>query len=138
MVSSSNEGFHLRRHNEEATVDPPAVAARLFREAYGAVAIIIECTEAARWLNRGDSRQPALASVQVDDRAHVDIGDTIAIGQAERLFIAHIRNDSLDTATNLGVVAGVDQGDPPRLSRSLVHSGAFSRKSMVTSDMCRK
>ena len=112
----------LGRENEIAAVDPAAVAHRLLDEAAHAVAgIHAERAVAAGRLHRSDGRQLAVRAVERDQRADIDIGHAVAVGEAERLFAAHVVGHSAQAPAGHRIVAGVHERDAPRLGLALVH-----------------
>ena len=82
---------------------------------------MVDGAEAAGRLRAGDGRQTALAAMEGDAFGDVDIGDAVAIGQAEGVVIADIGQDALDAPADHGFFAGVDQRHPPRLGVLLQH-----------------
>ena len=59
---------------------------------------------------------PAMLAVEFDRGADVDVGDAVAVGQAEGLVVVEIlQRTRLMRPPVMRVVAGVDQRDLPRL-----------------------
>src|SRR3954465_10021160 len=71
--------------DEEAPVDPAAVAGGLLAERLDAVALERERAEAAGRLDRRQGREHALLAVEFDQGADVDVRDAVPVGEAERL-----------------------------------------------------
>jgi len=59
--------------------------------------------------------------VVIDELSNVDVGNAVAVGEAERLFILEVTAGTQQSTTGHGFLAGVDQGDAPRLAVVLVH-----------------
>ncbi|MNN37745.1 hypothetical protein D3C81_1517080 [compost metagenome] len=85
------------------------------------MAVQAQGTKAARWLGRGDGGELAIRAVEVDQRADIDIADTVAIGEAERFFIIQILAHTLQAAPRHGFVTGIDQGNLPGLGIACVY-----------------
>ena len=51
--------------------------------------------------------------MKIDRRANIDVGEAVAICEAERFFILKVRSDPFQTAARHGVFAGVDQRHTP-------------------------
>ena len=69
---------------------------------------------AAGLAHRRHCHQRAGAAMEVDQFGDVDVGDTVAIGEAERL-VAEILPHALDAAARHRLLAGVHQRHPPGL-----------------------
>ncbi len=112
---------HLGREHEVAAVDPVAVALRLFLEADDALAVDVDRAEAPGRLHRGHGGQLAVFLVEGERGADVDVGDAVAIGEAECFIVLDVLAHALQAAAGQRVGAGVDQRDFPRLGMALVH-----------------
>ena len=51
----------------------------------------------------------------------IDIGNAVAVSEAEGLFVLHIGQDALEAAAGHGGSAGIDQRDAPGLGDVAVH-----------------
>ena len=60
-------------------------------------------------------------------RRDVDVGDAVAIGQAEYLVVFDIAERALHAPTSLRSIAGLDQRDPPRFGGLAMHFHAVFR-----------
>src|SRR5664279_1403678 len=78
------------RQHEEAAVGPAAVAARLLLELAHARALDVERAEATRRLHGGDRRAGPLFAMEGHERRDVDVGEAVAVGEAE-VLVAHVR-----------------------------------------------
>ena len=106
----------LGGEDEEAAVDPGAVAVGLFLEASDLVLAVvqIERAEAAWWLGGGEGGEFALFPVEGDQGRDVDVADAIAIGEA-KVVAVEIRADALEATAGHGLLAGIHQGHAPGL-----------------------
>ena len=118
-------------------IQPPSPTG-FSREGGDRVADQLERAEAARGAHRGDGRLPAVAAVELDRGADVDVADAVAVGQAESLVVA------ADIATRLAAARRSCVSGPVSTSVTLPVLGVvamdlhrFSARSMVTSDMWR-
>ena len=114
-VIAGDIGADLGARDEEAAIDPAAIAHRLLGEARHPRAVMADGAEAAGRLHRRHGAEPALVAMEIDQATHVDIGDAVAIGEAERLVTGDMRQDAPDAAADLGGLAGFDEGDAPGL-----------------------
>src|SRR4051794_9156941 len=105
--------------DEEAAVDPRAVPARLLEEPGDAVAVDLQRAEATARLHGGDGGERAAGAVVPDERGDVDVGDAVAVGEAERL-VAYVGQDALQAPAGHRLLARLDERDPPRLRRRVV------------------
>src|SRR5262249_54919736 len=103
----------FRGEDEEAAVNPAAVAARLFLKARHLAALAIDRAVSSRGLCPGYGGKAALAAVKGNAFGDVDVGNAVTVGQAKRIVITDIRQDFLDPAADHGVFAGIDQGYAP-------------------------
>ena len=78
-----------------------------------------EGTEAAWRLHRGERGEGALLAVERQLGPDVDVGDAVAVGEAEGLV--EVVGHPLDPSTGQRALTGVDERDPPRLGGVLVH-----------------
>ena len=79
-----------RRQDEEAAIDPAAIAHRLFLEPSHAIAQVLDRSEAARRLGRGHGGEPSFLAMQIDRGAHVDVANSISVGQTKFLIVAEV------------------------------------------------
>src|SRR5258707_8183627 len=70
--------------HEKAAVDPASVAGRLLGEAADLVLFDVDDAESARRLHGGQGRVRLLLAMKFDQRGDVDVGQTVAIREAER------------------------------------------------------
>src|SRR5437016_2687198 len=75
-----------RRQDEETAVDPAAIALGLFLKAGDEPVFQHKRTKAARRLHRGERRLDLPRAVVRDQLGHVDVGDAVAIREAELLI----------------------------------------------------
>src|SRR5665213_2617043 len=107
------------REHEVAAVDPGAVPVRLLVERDDLLFLQSHRAEASGRLHRRHRRQGAGGTMVLDHRAHVDVGETVAVGEAER-FVADVVAHPQQPAAGHRVVAGVDQGHRPRFDGTVV------------------
>src|SRR5258708_18929186 len=105
--------YHLRRQHEKSAADPTTVTIRFFDELRNHVLLDVHRAEAARWLDGRHGSKPVLRLVESDEGGHVDVGESVAIGEAE-ILIAEIRAGALQAAAGHGVLSGIYQRHPPR------------------------
>src|SRR5277367_1627288 len=74
-----------RRQDEEAAIDPAAIAHRLFLKPSHAIAQVLDRSEAARRLGRGHGGEPSFLAMQMNRGAHVDVANTISVAQTKFL-----------------------------------------------------
>ena len=108
-----------RVEHKETTVDLPAVTGRLLFETLNAVPIQDSRTVSPWRRHRGQCRLEAVAAVEFDQCADVDVRNAVAIGHAEGL-VAQQMTDALQTATGHRLGACVHQGHAP--GRNLLFS----------------
>jgi uncharacterized protein YcsI (UPF0317 family) len=89
---------HTRRQHEKAAVDPAPVAARFFLKSVDAVALGNQRAIAARRLNRSDRGVAAMIAMKLYECADVDIGQAIAVGQAEIVVVEVIVASPVSTS----------------------------------------
>jgi hypothetical protein len=108
---------HARLADEEAAVDQVAVGGGLLAEAVHPVRLRreVERAEAARLQHRRHGGERALLAVEGDQRADVDVGDPVAVGQAEGL-VAEIVAHAAEPSAGHGLEPGVGEGDAPGLA----------------------
>ncbi len=76
---------HFGFENEETAIDPSHLGVGLLVEArYCVVRVHVENAETARGGNCGDGGKLAVAAMERDHLGDVEIGDAVAIGEAER------------------------------------------------------
>ena len=63
----------------------------------------------------------AVAVVKRDECPHINIADTVAIGEAKGLFILKITSYAFEATTCQGFITGVHQGYSPRLCLFVVN-----------------
>jgi len=92
--------FDRRRFNdEESAVDPSHLIVRVFMEAsYNFGFADIEDAEPSKRRHRRHRRQASLRDMKIHQRANIDIGNTVAMGQTECL-VAEIRRNPLDPSS---------------------------------------
>ena len=112
---------HARRQYEKAAIDEAAIAARFFGETRHHVALAPQRAVASRGLHRGHRGRLAVAAVEGDQGADIDVRHAIAIGEAEGLFFLDVVRHALETAARHGGLAGVHQGHAPGFGLALVH-----------------
>src|SRR6185312_15575035 len=83
---------HAVLQDEKAAVYPRAIARGLFLEAGDPVVLDVDGTEAARWLHRAHRGESGTSPVKGQLGRDVDVGETVAVGEAERLAIQIICN----------------------------------------------
>ena len=73
-------------------------------------------------LDAGEGDQLAVRLVEGDGGLDVDVGEAVAVGHQERVvrIAFEVLGDAAQAASGAGVVAGVDQGDAPRLGDGVV------------------
>ena len=71
----------LWRQDEEAAIDPAAIANWLLLELDHAVALVIDRSEAAGGLGRGHCGEPPFSAMQIDRSADVYIANAVTISQ---------------------------------------------------------
>nr|GFC32450.1 hypothetical protein [Tanacetum cinerariifolium] len=107
---------HFWFQHEETAVDPAnLVAWFLFETGHTVVLINIQHAKAARWLNSRNGGQLAMLTVEGHLGTDVDVGQTVAVSQAERLVVQIWRN-ALQASAGHGFSAGIDQRDAPVFS----------------------
>ena len=111
-----DELYHRRMEYEESAVNEPAVARRLLCELGNLIVDDFQRAEPAGRGNCGNRGFLAMCVMEGDQLANIDIGNAVPIGHAERLVWIEKRFDCLEPATGLGIRAGIDQRDPPRLA----------------------
>src|ERR1700689_445647 len=74
------------REHEEAAVQPRAVPARLLLEVAHARTGDLHGPESSGGLHGGDRGERTLRAVVFDQRADVDVGETVAVGETEVLL----------------------------------------------------
>ena len=110
----------LGREHEVATVQPGAVSTRLLLESEHARTVQLDRAEAAGRLHGGDGGERTLLAVVVDQRRDVDVGEAVAVGEAEGL-VADVAQHALETSAGHRVLAGVHERHLPRLGARAVH-----------------
>ncbi len=121
-VESSFRYFrHLRAKHEVAAVDQRAITLGLFLETDDAVLLDVERTEAPRRVSGGQRRDLAVLAVEIDRCADIDVGDTVAVGEAEGFLVANVLGHAQQAAASHRVVAGVDEGHVPWLGALVMH-----------------
>lgn len=99
-------------------IDPAAIALRFFLKTSHAIPLNqMQRAKASRWLNRGEGGQFPSGTMGGDCGADVDIGNAIALGEAEG-FITHVALHPLQTAAREGDFPGIHQGDLTGLGNS--------------------
>src|SRR5579885_1557819 len=126
-VIALNQVEAARRQHEVAAVDEAAVAARLLDEGGDRVAVAFQRAVAPRRAHRGDGGELAVAEVEVDRRADVEIADAVAVSEAEGLIVLDVVGDALETPAGLRALAGVDQRHAPGLGLALMDDDAVVR-----------
>src|SRR3972149_9596924 len=94
-IISLDQSEALGRKDKEAAIDQAAVAAWLFREGRDLVALQLERTITASRVDGGYGAPPAVVSMKCNLGRDVDIGQTVAVGEAEGLFILHVSRHAL-------------------------------------------
>ena len=59
--------------------------------------------------------------MESEQRGDIDIGNSVAVSEAEGLFVLHMRQVTLEAAASHGGSASVDQGDTPGLRDVAMH-----------------
>jgi hypothetical protein len=72
-------------------------------------------------LHGGHRYLSAVALVEGNGRANVEVAYTISIGHTDRVFVLKIVGDFLESSSGAGIISGVDQGYAPRLGNALMH-----------------
>ena len=112
---------HTWIQHEEAAVDHAAFAVRFFLKTSNSFAIDFECSKSPRWRYGTDGRSPAVIAMELDRLGNIDVGDAIAIREAERLIVVDEAFYRLQAAPGHSVFAGIDQGHAPRFGVPLVN-----------------
>ena len=87
----------------------------------------VERAEAAGLLHRGDGGEAPLLAVEADGVGDVEVGDAVAVGQAEGL-VADVVADPPQPAAGHGLEPGVGEGDAPRLGGDAVDLDGVGRE----------
>src|SRR5207249_2071893 len=106
--------------DEEAAVDQPAVAGRLFPEAAHQVAVGFDRAETSRRGDRRHRRFLAMLAMEGDQLSDVDRRYSVAISEAEGVAVVQVARYGLEPAAGLRVSAGIHQCDPPGLAPVLM------------------
>ena len=93
-----------------------AIGLGLFGEAQHLVALQLENAEAAGRQHGRDGGELAVLLVEVNRRADVDVGNAVAIGQAEGFLVCNPVDHALQAPAGHRRLAGVNQGDAPVFS----------------------
>jgi hypothetical protein len=72
-------------------------------------------------LHGGHRYLSAVALVEGNGRANVEVAYTISVGHTERVFVLEMVGDFLESSSGAGIISGVDQGYAPRLGNALMH-----------------
>ena len=97
-----------------------------------------EHAEPPRRIDGRDGRQSAVRAVESDGGRDVDVGDAVAVGQAEGVAL-DVFQDAREPAARHRRLAGVDQRDAPVLGFVAMRGdGAAPLRSKVTSDMMQR
>ena len=83
------------------------------------VAVELDGAEAAGGLHGGDRRERALLAVVGDQCGDVDVGEAVAIGEAE-VLVTDVGERPLQTPARHRLFAGVHERHPPRLGAGAV------------------
>lgn len=110
----------LRRQDKEPAIDQPAVAPRLLGEPLHEIAISLERPVAPRGSHRRHRRLLAVTAVEGDQRRDIDVAHSVAVREAEGLFIADVVGHPLEPSAGHGRFAGVDERHLPGLRLTLV------------------
>src|ERR1700674_4876933 len=111
---------HLGREYEEATIDPLAVARGLLLEIKNRIVPHHQRTEASGGLHCGQRCKSAMLLVEFDAAGDIDIGHPVAIGHTEGFLVPYVPQNTLDAPPGLGLAAGIDERNPPRLATVLM------------------
>src|SRR5262249_43544706 len=87
---------HPGREHEEAPIDPSAVARRLPGEARGPLALQDGGAEGTGRSHHRHGRELAMSAMKRDLLGDIDVGETVAVGHAERLVIREASRDPLE------------------------------------------
>lgn len=104
----------LGGEDEEAAVDPGAVAVGLFLEAGDLGFRQVEGAKAAGGLGGGQGGQFALFTVEGDQGGDIDVADAVTVGEAE-IVTVKVGANALEAPPRHGLFPGVDQGHAPGL-----------------------
>jgi len=111
--------------HEEAAVDHAAVTARLFDEAADLAAIAdVDGAKARRRVGGGERVSLAMVAMEAKCGGDVDVADTVAVGEAEVVFVARVLGHALEASAGHGDFAGVHQRHVPGFGAFLVHGHA--------------
>ena len=86
---------------------------RLLVEGEDAALVQAQAPEAARRLHCGDGSERALLLVERDEGGHVDVADSVAIGEAEQRIVLEESCHPFQPAASLRVLSGIDQRHAP-------------------------
>ncbi len=109
-----------RRQDKEAAVDLAAVTARFLVKPPHLLAVEVQGAITARRSNGSDRSQATMGLVKLALGGDIDIRHPITIGKKEKRLVLYIGGNPLETSTGQGVLAGIDQGHPPRLGLALM------------------
>ncbi len=112
---------HARFQDEEATVDPGAIARGFLLETVNVtVCLELNGAIAAGRLNGGQGRKLAVSTVECDQAVDGQVAESVAVGEAERLVADKLLH-TFQASARLGAIAGIDQRDLPRFDVALMH-----------------
>ena len=102
---------NARLQHKETALDPATIALGFFLKTSHSIPLNqMQRAKGSRWLNRGEGGQFPSRTMGGDGGADVDIGNAIAVGEAEG-FITHVALHPLQTAARKGGFPGIHQGD---------------------------
>src|SRR5690606_10088845 len=104
-VITLDEIDDARLEHKEPAIDPAAVAQRLFLAPLHTGAITVHGTESSGRLHGRDGGKTAMLAMKRDQFANVDIGNTIAIGEAES-FVTQVIPHPAQAPARRGVLSG--------------------------------
>ena len=118
---------YLWREDEKPAVHPSPVSARLLLKGADKVPSQLHRAVAAPRLNGRHGCHPALLAVETKEGGKVDVGHTVAVGEAE-LLIAQVRQHPPQPPARSRLLTGVDHGYPPPLAAVAVNLDGAGRQ----------
>src|SRR5580700_5165378 len=118
-VISGDELTDVGLDDHEAAIRPFPFDHRLLAKSFDVVVLEAEQPETDGRYNGGDGYATLAAGMELQQRGNIDVANAVAVGEAEPL-VADIRQDAFQPAAGLGVLAGIDERDAPRLGVGLM------------------
>src|SRR5499427_10328959 len=97
----------LSVEDEETAVDPIGDDRLLFELRHGGVPVEFQQSEIRTRVDGGERGDAPVRTVELEERAQIDVGQPVAVRRAERLVAVYVSLDAFDAAPGVGVESGV-------------------------------